>query len=166
MFGVVAITGDTIVVGASREASNATGVNGNQNDDSALYAGAVYVFDMPGYASVPAVGSAINVGQADVGAVVTTTLTISETGYVALDVTSLAVSGLNAADFSVSPTSFMIADGGASQTVTITCTPAAAGLRAAALTVMYTGWGSPTTYALYCNVDSVVTMPLVMRPAP
>ena len=42
-FGV-AVSGDTIVVGASREASNATGVNGNQADNSATRAGAAYVF--------------------------------------------------------------------------------------------------------------------------
>lgn len=40
----VAISGDTIVVGAPGEASNATGVNGNQADNSAFGAGAVYVF--------------------------------------------------------------------------------------------------------------------------
>ncbi len=44
-FGVsVAISGDTIVVGAPYEDSNATGVNGNQNDNSAENAGAAYVF--------------------------------------------------------------------------------------------------------------------------
>ncbi len=40
----VAISNDTIVVGPSQENSNATGVNGNQNDYSALGAGAAYVF--------------------------------------------------------------------------------------------------------------------------
>ncbi len=40
----VAVSGDTVVVGASSEASNATGVNGNQVDDSAPFAGAAYVF--------------------------------------------------------------------------------------------------------------------------
>lgn len=44
-FGVsVAIDGDTLVVGAFREDSNATGVNGNQADKSAVDSGAVYVF--------------------------------------------------------------------------------------------------------------------------
>ncbi|MCG3129013.1 MAG: hypothetical protein CHACPFDD_03909 [Phycisphaerae bacterium] len=42
--GSVAISGDTIVVGASREDSSATGVNGNQLDDSAPDSGAAYVF--------------------------------------------------------------------------------------------------------------------------
>lgn len=40
----VAISGDTVVVGANEESSSATGVNGNQSDDSAEGAGAVYVF--------------------------------------------------------------------------------------------------------------------------
>lgn len=40
----VAVSGDTIVVGAPFEASNATGVNGNQEDNSLNSAGAAYVF--------------------------------------------------------------------------------------------------------------------------
>jgi hypothetical protein len=44
-FGVsVAVSGDTVVVGAWGEDSNATGVNGNQGDNSAEFAGAAYVF--------------------------------------------------------------------------------------------------------------------------
>ncbi len=40
----VAISGDTIVVGAGGEDSNATGVNGNQSNNSASFSGAAYVF--------------------------------------------------------------------------------------------------------------------------
>jgi hypothetical protein len=40
----VAVSGDTVVVGARTEASNATGVNGNQADNSAAGSGAAYVF--------------------------------------------------------------------------------------------------------------------------
>ena len=40
----VAVSGDTVVVGAQRESSNATGVNGDQSDNSAAVAGAAYVF--------------------------------------------------------------------------------------------------------------------------
>ncbi len=44
-FGVsVAISGDTVVVGANAEDSNATGVNGDQNDNSISGSGAAYVF--------------------------------------------------------------------------------------------------------------------------
>lgn len=40
----VAISGDTLVVGAPREDSAAAGVNGNQSDTSAVNSGAAYVF--------------------------------------------------------------------------------------------------------------------------
>src|SRR3989454_4439791 len=44
-FGLsVAISGDTVVVGAIYEASNATGVNGNQGNNSATDSGAAYIF--------------------------------------------------------------------------------------------------------------------------
>jgi hypothetical protein len=44
-FGIsAAISGDTVVIGAIAEDSNATGVNGNQSDNSAPDAGAGYVF--------------------------------------------------------------------------------------------------------------------------
>ena len=44
-FGVsVAISGDTIVVGAEAEGSSARGVNGDQDNDSARQSGAAYVF--------------------------------------------------------------------------------------------------------------------------
>ncbi len=48
-FGVsVAISGDTIVIGATGDRSNATGINGNQTDTSAPGAGAAYVFRRQG----------------------------------------------------------------------------------------------------------------------
>ena len=40
----VSVSGDTIVVGAPDENSNATGVNGNQNNNLASFSGAAYVF--------------------------------------------------------------------------------------------------------------------------
>jgi len=47
MFGIaVASTGSTIVVGALREGSNATGVNGNQSNNLAPWSGAAYAFDV------------------------------------------------------------------------------------------------------------------------
>jgi hypothetical protein len=44
--GSVAIAGDTVVVGAPGEASNAIGINGSQSDNSASSAGAAYVFNL------------------------------------------------------------------------------------------------------------------------
>jgi len=47
-FGYAAVSGDTIVVGAGGEDSNATGVNGNQTNNSATDSGAAYVFERTG----------------------------------------------------------------------------------------------------------------------
>ncbi|MFZ5820640.1 MAG: S-layer homology domain-containing protein, partial [Chloroflexota bacterium] len=47
-FGIVSISGDTIVVSAYRESSNATGVNGNQDNNLAADSGAAYVFARDG----------------------------------------------------------------------------------------------------------------------
>jgi hypothetical protein len=44
----VALDGDTLVIGAPSEASNATGVNGNQADHSAPNSGAAYIFTRAG----------------------------------------------------------------------------------------------------------------------
>ncbi len=44
----VAVSGNTVVVGAKNETSNATEVNGNQSDNSAPNAGAAYVFNRSG----------------------------------------------------------------------------------------------------------------------
>jgi hypothetical protein len=44
----VGISGDTIVVGARFDSSNATGINGNQTDTSLYAAGAAFVFDRVG----------------------------------------------------------------------------------------------------------------------
>lgn len=44
----VAVDGDTIVVGAPQEASNAQGIDGDQSDNSSRNAGAVYVFERTG----------------------------------------------------------------------------------------------------------------------
>ncbi len=43
----IALDGDTLVVGANGEASNSTGIDGNQGDNSAASSGAIYVFEVP-----------------------------------------------------------------------------------------------------------------------
>lgn len=67
-FGRVALSsnGDTLAVGASGEASNATGIGGNQSDNSAAGSGAVYVFSRSGTAwSQEAYVKASNTGPGD-----------------------------------------------------------------------------------------------------
>lgn len=62
----VAISGDMLVVGAVGEDSAATGVNGNQTDNSASFSGAAYVFKRNGGIwSQEAYLKASNTGQSD-----------------------------------------------------------------------------------------------------
>ncbi|MEO2164539.1 MAG: cadherin-like beta sandwich domain-containing protein, partial [bacterium] len=62
----VALDGDTLVVGAIAEASNATGVDGNDSNNSALESGAAYVFvRSSGYWSQQAYLKASNTGTDD-----------------------------------------------------------------------------------------------------
>ena len=64
--GSVALSGDTLAVGAQYEDSNATGVNGNQANNSANDSGAVYVFTRSGTAwSQQAYLKASNTGADD-----------------------------------------------------------------------------------------------------
>lgn len=44
----IALSGDTLVIGAISEGSAATGVNGDQGDNNAIRSGAVYVFTRTG----------------------------------------------------------------------------------------------------------------------
>jgi len=63
----VALYGDTLAVGADREASNATGIGGDQNNNALANAGAAYVFTRSGAAwSQQAYIKASNTGSNDV----------------------------------------------------------------------------------------------------
>jgi len=62
----LALDGETLAVGAPGEASSASGINGNQTDDSIPYAGAVYLFTRDGAAwSQQAYVKASNPGMND-----------------------------------------------------------------------------------------------------
>ncbi len=62
----VALSGDTLVVGAWHEDSNATGINGDQSDNSAAASGAAYVFTRTdGVWSQEAYLKASNTGEGD-----------------------------------------------------------------------------------------------------
>ena len=120
----------------------------------------------PGYGSNPAPGSTINLGSVNVGQTGSTALAISEIGSATLNVTSHSLSGANAGDFSVTPATLVIANGGPSQNLTITCMPAAVGTRTATLTVNHNATGSPATYTLTCVGITVATAGYDSTPAP
>lgn len=94
----VAISGDTVVIGAPGEASNAMNVDGNQDDNSLSSAGAAYVFAgtpvVGGYASMPSPGSVIDFGFVDVTDGGYAELIIANTGPDELRIESIQIEGL------------------------------------------------------------------------
>jgi uncharacterized repeat protein (TIGR01451 family) len=127
----------------------------------------------PGYDSTPAPGSNIDVGTTGVGSTISTTLTVRETGDMALVVTP-TLSGADAAEFWFAPTALTILDGGAAQNLTIACTPSITRtLRitltetlVATLTVAHNAPGSPAIYPLSCTgtvLNDYIYLPLVLR---
>lgn len=119
-----------------------------------------------GFSSTPAPGSAISFGLATVGTSVNRGISVSESGSGTLQVSNIALSGPNAADFNVTPTSFNIVDGGAAVNVTVTCTPSAAAVRTATLTITHNAAGSPATYSLTCEGTLTALPAYSSTPAP
>jgi hypothetical protein len=111
-----------------------------------------YGCERPGYDSDPTPSSTIDFGNTVVQTSASKDLSISETDSSELRISSLVLSGTNAADFSISPnTAFSISDGGPAKTVTITCTPSASGTRVATLTITHNASSSPAIYDLLCT---------------
>lgn len=113
--------------------------------------GTVAIVKKPGYDSDPEPGAVVTLGSVNVGASLSSTLSISETGNTELKVTSIALSGANAGDFSVTPATLSIPDGGEAQNLTVQCRPKASGVRTATLTLNHNAAGSPATYTLNCT---------------
>jgi CSLREA domain-containing protein len=121
----VAVAGDTVVVGANLEASNATGVNGDQTNNSAGASGAVYVFlSTPPTLSISksAPSPALTVGQNS-----TYTITVTNNGSAAA--TTATVKDAIPSDFD------LISAGGAGWT----CTPSSATATVGTVTCTFSG---------------------------
>jgi hypothetical protein len=149
----VALSGDLVVVGANAEASNTSGVNGNQCDDSAPSAGAAYVFDLnavipigtPEIAVEQPSGNDLSDGLATVdfgtrlvgGSSQQRTFTIRNTGNAELTGVCTTITGAHANDFTVTahPTTLVSGPGGTT-TLTVTFYPGDAGARTAVLHIV------------------------------
>lgn len=122
----------------------------------------------PVYGSTPAPGGTLNVGTALVGTPVSNTITISELGNAPLNVILVGITGPNATDFAVTGGLPMtLNDGDPPQNITVQCTPSAAGLRTATLTVSSNETGTPTySYTLECTGTAVPTPGFDSTPVP
>jgi hypothetical protein len=153
----VAVSGETAVVGAYFESSNATGVNGNHTDTSAVQSGAASIFtdiSIPGPEialsgsgqtisdgdPLPRVTNLTDFGTAVLGfGTVTRTFTIANTGFAALNLPGtprVTISGPHASDFTVTfaPAASVAANGGTTA-FEVRFTPGAQGLRTASLSI-------------------------------
>lgn len=119
------------------------------------------------YASTPASGVTLNAGSADIGSAAPgTTLNVQNQGTLRLDICSCAIAGAAAADFSVQtcPNSLEPAN---ALTLAVGCTPSAAGIRNATLTVLTNDStrGTSFSYPLQCNGVDPNALPAVAVPA-
>ncbi len=105
-----------------------------------------------GFSSVPAAPGPIDTGTIVIGQNKTTNLQFQETGNAALSITSMQLTGPNAAEFTVLLTNVAIANGGAAVNRTITCAPTAPGIRTATFSMTTNDPTSPSvSFNLSCT---------------
>ena len=107
----------------------------------------------PLYDSIPAPGETINLGSSVVDTAVSKNFIIQELGNKTLEVTAWEIINGNTNDFKIT-TAFPITinNGGADETVTVECTPLAAGIRTATLKLTTNALDDPNpTYLLECT---------------
>jgi hypothetical protein len=106
-----------------------------------------------GYGSTPPPPGPIAFGSVVVGSTVSATLGVHETGGRTLTVSNPGLAGAHPGDFSLATAfPFSLPDGAPAQTVQLTCTPQAEGVRTATLTLATNDPARPTVaYDLTCS---------------
>ena len=146
----VALSGDTVVVGAYLEDGSTTGVNSTPVENGASFdSGAAYTFTGLGIPEIVVehpVGTSLVSGVSNIGyggaapgsSSAAKTLTLLNTGPVALTIASVAATGENAGDFTVNTAGMLnsVPASTGSTTFTVTFSPAAAGSRTTTLRIL------------------------------
>jgi len=139
----VAISGDSTVIGAFWEDSNAIGVDGNQSDESASASGAAYVFT--GILPAPEIAvesdptelidawSVVDFVSVQLGGMNQRTFTIRNLGYADLTGLNISITGENASDFTVSANPATTLAAGGYTTFSVRFSAGATGDRSASL---------------------------------
>ncbi len=171
----VAVSGDTVVVGANGEDSSTTGVNSTPGDTTPFgggefESGAAYVFAVPEIAVEQPAGTDLTSGTASIafGAVGNSshvkTFILKNTGNGPLIITSVSVTGGNAGDFSVNTSGMLISVPAVTGTTfTVTFTPAASGSRTTTLRILnddsndfdITLTGAPLSFTIDTDGDGI-----------
>ncbi len=120
----------------------------------------------PGYGSVPAPGSFINLNTIP-GVPVNAQIIVSETGTATLTINSITLSD-NLNFTLITPNTFQIVNGGPSENVFIRCNALSLGTFVTAVTVAHNAAGSPATYTITCNVTTtpIATPTLIITGVP
>jgi Abnormal spindle-like microcephaly-assoc'd, ASPM-SPD-2-Hydin len=105
----------------------------------------------PNFTTQPAANSEINFGNVSVGSMVTQQLVVSETGTADLQIMGANITGLNANDFSLTPTQLTIPDGSAPKSFAIQCKPTKEGICTADLTLTTNAPNATASYKLKCQ---------------
>ncbi|MBL8163559.1 MAG: choice-of-anchor D domain-containing protein, partial [Anaerolineae bacterium] len=152
----VAAVDDAVTEGAHTCTISHEGVSGDANYTGVFgdVTGNITDNDIPGYGSIPVPGSTLTINTTT-GVAGTATVVISETGNADLDISAYGVAGDAELTVTGPGPSFTIADGGADETLTMTCQSAAPGTFTSVLSVLHNAAGSPATYNVTCNVVGV-----------
>ncbi len=142
--GDVAMSGTTVVMGALGEASNATGVNGDETNNSASFAGAAYVFGLPG-STPPTISVIANQAIAEDAATGNIAFTV---GDAETPVAALTVSGTSSNTALVPNANITHGGSGANRTVMLTPLANAFGTTTITLTVDDGSSTSSTAFVL------------------
>lgn len=138
----VAVSSGTILVGAHGEDSNATGVNGNQSDNSMAGAGAAYVFLLPPDPEIAVeqpVGTDVpdgderSFGAVPPGGATNLTFTIYNSGAGSLTGLTVTKDGAAADDFTVTDGPVAPVEPGSNTTFTVQFAPTSSGEKRAAI---------------------------------
>ena len=119
----------------------------------------------PGYGSAPPAGSMLMITTPET-VTGNAMVVISETGDANLDITSYSVTGGPEITVSGPMAPFTIMDGGASETLTVSCLSSTAGPYTGTLTVNHNAAGSPATYMVDCTVTPPAVPGYGSMPAP
>jgi Tol biopolymer transport system component len=134
--------GDEIYV-MDADGSNPTRLTNNaDNDDSPEWS--PFIQPAPGLSLS---STSLAFGNVNTGASGTQTLTVSNTGSATLSVTGISITGTDASQFSVSPTTLSV-NAGQSQNVTVTFSPTAKDSKSASLSITHNAAGSPSSVSL------------------
>jgi hypothetical protein len=141
--GSVGLSGDSVIVGAISEDSNATGINGDGSNNSASGSGAAYIYASPPPAPEIAVeqpsgtdildGGLKDFGPVLLGANADLIFTIRNTGTLNLTGISATIDGADSALFTVTSVPSDVLNPGGSTTFTVRFAPVSTGLKSANL---------------------------------